>query len=49
MLNHERNKRHKRSRNIMHNDDDDVYLDRITQHKPKTVFHMSNIDQLENA
>jgi hypothetical protein len=22
------------------NDDDDVYLDRITQHKPKTIFHM---------
>jgi hypothetical protein len=21
-------------------DDDDVYLDRITQHKPKTIFHM---------
>jgi hypothetical protein len=21
-------------------DDDDVYLDRITQHKPKKIFHM---------
>jgi hypothetical protein len=21
-------------------DDDDVYLDRITQHKPKIIFHM---------
>jgi hypothetical protein len=21
-------------------DDDDVYLDRIIQHKPKTIFHM---------
>jgi hypothetical protein len=21
-------------------DDDDVYLDRIAQHKPKTIFHM---------
>jgi hypothetical protein len=30
-------------------DDDDVYLDRIAQHKPKTIFHMSNIDQPEKA
>jgi hypothetical protein len=30
-------------------DDDDVYLDRITQHKPKTIFHMQNIDQPEKA
>jgi hypothetical protein len=25
---------------ITYDDDDDVYLDRITQHKPKTFFHM---------
>jgi hypothetical protein len=29
------------------NDDDDVYLDRIIQQKPKIIFHMQNTDQPE--
>jgi hypothetical protein len=30
-------------------DDDDVYLDKITQQKAKTFFHMQNVDQPEKA
>jgi hypothetical protein len=30
-------------------DDDDVFLDRITQENPKTIFRMQNTDRPEKA